>query len=406
MNPGRSPSPALSHPPVSPRPARARSLIDWAKHPGWRHFRFALCAFVAWRAALFLTSWVAWELLPHSSAFADQLPAPFGPDSYWDGWVRWDALHYHEIARRGYSRGDITPAFFPLFPHLARVVAWVVGDSWVALLLTANLGFLLGLWVFYRLALLKFDESGARRAVAMLLFFPASFFFGAAYSESVYFCCVAASFLFFERGDLRAAALCGALAALARSTGFLLMPAFLVALVARADDRPAGARFREALWLLAIPLGLAAFASLLWFEVGSFTAMLGAQESWGRRFMWPWDTIRSEAARVDWSFAGRDSAKMTRVVNLLGLALGWATVVPAWRRLGPAYAVFGALVLFLFLTTMWVEAGLRVVMSIPTVTLVLAASTTRRHVEHWVLFGFALALALLTARFVNGFWMT
>jgi hypothetical protein len=381
--------------------ARLRRLLELES---WRHFRYALFAFLVWRGALFAVGFAGYHLLPHDARNWGH-PEPFGEHAYWNGWCRWDGVHYAAIAKRGYQPSGIGPAFFPLYPYGARLLSLATGNVWAALLVSSHVHLLLGLWVFYRLALLKLDEVGARRAIAFLLAFPTSFFFGAAYSESCYFLFTAASFYFFERGKPLGAGAFGFFAALARPTGVLLLPALAAGSLFEVRERRRGEAL-SMLWLLLIPLGTLSYLGFLQFTVGSPMRTIEAQEAWGRFAAWPWETIVAEAQRVDWTFASRHDGQMVKALNLGCVAFVLASTPAMLRHLGPAHFVFALLTFLVFLSTAWVESAWRVALTVPGVTLATAAWARDRNAERWILFVSSLGLALATARFVNGYWMT
>ncbi|MGE5140912.1 MAG: mannosyltransferase family protein, partial [Rudaea sp.] len=59
-----------------------------------------------------------------------------------DMWVRWDAIHYLQIATSGYQPHSDNLAFFPLLPVLMRAVARLIdGNLMVAGLVISTLAF-------------------------------------------------------------------------------------------------------------------------------------------------------------------------------------------------------------------------------------------------------------------------
>ena len=78
-------------------------------------------------------------------------------------WGRWDAVHYIDIATKGYQGTDM--AFFPLYPFLIRVVGALAGNHLVAGLLVSNASFFFGLLFLYKLLEHEYDRGVARRAI-------------------------------------------------------------------------------------------------------------------------------------------------------------------------------------------------------------------------------------------------
>jgi len=118
----------------------------------------------------------------------------FGHDLGYTSWLsNWDGQWYKYIADRGYlylGAGGYGPqVFFPLYPLLGRLVAWVspargqlplIIVSWLA-----AWGFCLA-WMRY--AALRFApaQEGALWGLALILFWPPSYFLRVAYTESLY----------------------------------------------------------------------------------------------------------------------------------------------------------------------------------------------------------------------------
>ena len=107
--------------------------------------RDVLVTFVATRVAIIVIAELA-------SSMIGQRPASTSPHRHnplLAVWGRWDAVHYLDIARRGYFGTDM--AFFPLYPGAIRVVGSWIGNQLVAGLLISNAALFFGLLFFYKL---------------------------------------------------------------------------------------------------------------------------------------------------------------------------------------------------------------------------------------------------------------
>ncbi len=160
-----------------------------------------------------------------------------------DGLVRWDGGIYLSIAAGGYplaSHGGVAPAtaFFPAYPLLVRAVEFVVHNDHLAGVLVSNVAFLVALAYLYALARRESDRDTAARAVFYLAAAPAAVFFSAAYTESLFVACVAATFYHAGKGQWAPAALAAILASATRNTGFVL-----AAVIALEALHQAGVRF-------------------------------------------------------------------------------------------------------------------------------------------------------------------
>src|SRR5262245_7178252 len=149
------------------------------------------------RIALALIVWMSLRIFPRWPLYPAQYPDSFFPDHPWiDGWARWDAAHYVNLAQFGYGSDNPSPhgglGFFPLYSMLMRGLVEVFRISptpaHLALsgIIVANICFFLATPLFARLATDLVGESGARNAIVLLMVMPFSFFFNAAYSESLF----------------------------------------------------------------------------------------------------------------------------------------------------------------------------------------------------------------------------
>src|SRR5205085_9269424 len=105
--------------------------------------------------------------------------------------ARWDAVWYLGIAAHGYEHAASgQAAFFPLYPLLVRGLGELGGGSGGALLIASYLvslgAFGCALYLLYRLVELELGRRVARTALLLLALFPASLYFGAPYSESLF----------------------------------------------------------------------------------------------------------------------------------------------------------------------------------------------------------------------------
>jgi Dolichyl-phosphate-mannose-protein mannosyltransferase len=316
----------------------------------------------------------------------------------WDSFCRWDSGWYDRIARLGYveSRGQQSDVvFFPAFPYLARWFAPLFGSSWAAGLVVGNLAFLAALFFVHALAKERLGEEGGRRAVWLVLFYPASFFYSAFYTEGLFLLAVAGSFYYFERQRLLQASLFGALAALTRAAGIVLLPALFLGTLAR--EGWARAFSPRLLALVCIPLGLVAFMMLLDKSVGDPLAFMRGEAAFGCAPSLPWKTLYLAARNLH-------PANVIECLDLVA-ALGLlAVAVIAFRAKDVAQAVFTLGVVVLPLCAGRVRSMERYSACAVAVFLVLAVATRRRWAFRTVLLVFAALLTLQTTLFASWYW--
>lgn len=268
------------------------------------------------RLALEVVGWVALWRVP-GGVPPQPWPMPDAPGLL-EIWIRWDSQWFLEIARRGYWLRDGLPmpqAFFPLYPLLIRCLAPLSGGrAYIAGLIVANAGFLLGLAAFYSLVARMRGKAVAVRAATYLVLFPAGFYFSALYTEGLFLGLAAGAFYWAARERWALAGLCGMGAALTRNLGvFLFIPLAWEYLAARGLlPRAPGDPFRRlpplrllpqavgarAAWLLLILLGLALYMGYLFQSTGNPLAYVDAEHRWGRAVNYPWVGLRQAVANV------------------------------------------------------------------------------------------------------------
>jgi len=200
---------------------------------------------------------------------------------------RWDGRWYRMVAHGGYllvPGRQSDPAFFPLYPIMLRILH-AAGVGWgVTGPLLSNLGFLLGLVLFYRLSHEMFSEPLARRATTYLAIFPLSYVFSMTYPESVVLVLMLAAPLAALRGRWWLAAACAGAAALARPEGlFLVLPLAEIAWRQHRSLSPTRLGAAGAA-VLAPVAALASYSLYLGTVLHDPLAWSQAERAWGRQF--------------------------------------------------------------------------------------------------------------------------
>jgi len=201
-------------------------------------------------------------------------------------WYRWDAMWYLDISQRGYSYHPGTQssvAFMPLLPLLIKIGATLGFDPYWSGLLIPNLAFAVGLACFGRVAL-GVTESPATtwRACILLAAFPSSFFFSAAYPESLGLMLTAAALLAWRNHHPAKSAVALAASSAARLTAVSMSVGLVLEwaldLIRR---RPA----RHSAWLVAIAgtLGTALFFGYLALQFHDPFLHFKAHGAWLRK---------------------------------------------------------------------------------------------------------------------------
>jgi hypothetical protein len=369
---------------------------------GLRHSVFV---FLAVRVGVPLLSIVGVTLIePRRSPTLPVVPGwPIAPVSA--GWhnlmtalERQDAAWFLRIATHGYAHGDGSAAFFPLYPLAIHVVSWLPGVGPLgAALIVSNLAFLGALVVLHALSRLEgMSEGTARRTTLYLAIFPTAFFLLAPYSEAPFLLLSIATFWFARKDRWALAALMGALAALTRSIGVVLILALAVeALLQWRQGRALMPRLAGAAGVAAGP-----FLYFLYWQArfGDFWAPLHAQQNWGR-------TLSSPITTVRWALIYADPGTY-QLVDVLVVAIVLLAVVAGVRMLRPSYVVY-ALASLLVPLCYW--ASFRPLLSMPRLVAVifpafwvLALATERRWMPEPLVTGtFAAGYGILLVLFIN-----
>jgi hypothetical protein len=206
------------------------------------------------------------------------------------------------LAAGGYLQPpyDVSPAFFPLYPLLMRSFGELFGGPlslgalslWGVLISLAALPF--ALYFVYRIAEDSFGEQTAKRTILLLCFFPTTFFFNAAYTESLFLALSAACLWAVRvRKDLLLGCALAGFATATRNVGiFLMVP--LVYEWARGGMWRGSYGWWGGLGCLALaPSGLVWYAAYLWVRFGNPLLFYTEQQRWGREPTDPLSTLRN-----------------------------------------------------------------------------------------------------------------
>lgn len=313
---------------------------------------------------------------------------------------RQDAARFLAIATRGYDPADGSAAFFPLYPALIRAATTLPGLGPLgAALLISNACFAGALVMLHGLTRLEgMSRDAARLTVMLVAIFPTAFFLLAPYSEGPFLLASVTTFWFARRDRWALAALTGALAAVTRSVGVLLVLALAVEAVYRSrnDGRRLAPRLAAA---FAVALGPLLY--LMWWRLRSGDALAPwtAQQSWRREARPPWQTL-IDAVSAAWRYGGY------WLLDVVVVAVVLIAVVAGIRWLRAGYSVYAVASLALPLTYAWPTRPLlsmpRFVAVIFPVFWVMARAVERRRLpEPLVVAAFAGGYALLGALFVT-----
>lgn len=416
-------------------------------------------AFWASRLVVFLAGVVAVAQFGNRSVASiydpNGLTAPFGyfANLLVSPFARWDSSWYLAVAKWGYGpqRGGVALSppggvarmnFFPLYPALIRVAGWIVGSELIAGVLISLLAFAIALWLLYRLVELDFSAAVAEVTVLLMAFCPMAFFFSAIYTESLFTALSLAAIYNARRDHWLYAGLFGALAAVTRIEGVVLVvPLVMIAVwrwptsagSAAGEPSAGGVRARlkrpaiGAAWLALVPLALLAFLGYLALKYGAGLAPFKTQsEFWRHKRTWPFGATW-QGAKAAWNglrqlvqgpvppyrialYTGGPSFSAMQDLYLFGFLVAVvAAFVGGLRRLPPAYSAYTFLSLALPLSDPVTVSPLS---SIPRYAMVafplfiwVAQVVVRRRLTVQAVALGAVLLGLFTAEFATWLWV-
>ena len=315
-------------------------------------------------------------------------------------WGRWDAVHYLDVATKGYGGTDM--AFFPLFPLLIRILGALTGNHLIAGLLISNASFFFGLLYLYKLLEHEYDRTVARRAIFYVSIFPSAVFFSAVYTESLFFFLTVASFYYMREHKWWHAGAIGFLAALTRSEGVLLAVPFAIEWwgTYRTHLREGIA---SAVAVTLIPAGLLVYMAYLWVLRGDPLYFSHVQIHWNRHFAPPWVAFADAFTKVFHATAGQIVANEMLEIGFTLLMI--VVLIGGWRRLRPSYIAYMGLSILIPMST-------SSLMSMPRFALVLFpmfAILARWGEKPWInnaIVAFSLPLlGLFTVLFADWYWV-
>lgn len=242
---------------------------------------------------------------------------------------RWDAAHYIRLIEEGYqgyteNGQHLFLVFFPGYVWAARLLRLVIPSTALAGTVLSCLCYGGACCYLYRLAGEAYNGRVARDALLYMSLFPFSFFSGLVMTEGLFLLATTGACWYAWRGKWLAFGLFGALAALTRMTGLLVIVVGVIRLLEayRPLELPVGKSLGRC-WkplLLRLPLTLLpAAGTLLYLLLNSWVdgdpfAFVTHQEHWYQGYLWISQVVE---------YIGR------YLGDNLGSSFGWAVWVPA-----------------------------------------------------------------------------
>ena len=266
-------------------------------------------------------------------------------------WERFDSNWYLKIAERGYGSDDGSAVYFPLYPMLIRVITLPFGgDALPVALLISNAALVGVLFLLYQFSAEFVGVNGGRRAVVYLVIFPTAFFLFAAYTESVFLLLVMGSLYSARRHQWLIACVLGALAALTRLQGALLvLPLAYIWLTENFTVRSPRSHGkvelvtsnRMAPLLTGLPLLLIPAATFIFLGYTNLSLFSSYETQLHARFVPPWENLYAALVLIS-----NRTASYVDLLNLLVVVLLGVMCIAVWRKLPREFGIY-ALAMFL-----------------------------------------------------------
>jgi hypothetical protein len=354
------------------------------------------------------------------------------PYQWFEIWDQWDFGYYQKIAEFGYSGSDGSIAFYPLFPWLVRLVAYVSKSYLAAGFIVSGMASVVAAILLRRLVQLDYPASVAMRSVWFLLIFPTAYFLHIGYSEGLFLALALACILAARGERWWLAGLLGAFCWMTRATGAVLVPTLAVEAAQQYWARRKSCRHGAVspyqgpkggnasaqrrnydktrwsswnwqwLWIATVPAGFAVYLLINWTVSGDPFAFLQARKTlFEQSFALPLAGIR----QAIWAhYPTPQEAEMVGTQELFFVALGFVCTIISWIKLRPAYAMW--------ITGSWVlSASVTFFRSMPRYTLtmfpifILFALLARNRFWFGVLTAWSLLFfALFAVLFARGEW--
>jgi Gpi18-like mannosyltransferase len=284
-----------------------------------------------------------------------------------------DAFAYLGIAENGYvTEGDprFHIVFFPLLPHLIRVIEVLTGSYLAAGFVVSIIFSIVAALFAYELARMDMSRRNAMRAVKYIFIFPAAFFFLIPMTESLFLALSLMCIYFVRNKKWIIGCLCGALAAYTRSPGILLAVPVAIELVRElivyykvSDKRVFIGKLATAVaGLLIIPLGLLAYLYINYEVTGNaFQYSIYQKEHWSQELYLFFDTVRYQMEYAVRAFTEGNSRFFLGLwlPNLVAIFTALIVMLLGVKKLNPSYTAYFIVYFVLVVGPTWLLSAPR-----------------------------------------------
>jgi Gpi18-like mannosyltransferase len=237
---------------------------------------------LTWRVVLWIVAIIASFIFPLNPDFTP-VTSSFSWINIFNMWANFDGMHYLELAHYGYgsTHTQFLYVFFPLYPYL--ITNFIPENLLAGGLLISHLALIISFYYLYLLVKLDHTKKTALTTLVLILIFPVSFFFGAVYTESLFFLFVVLTFYSARKNHFIFASVFALLASITRFTGIFLWPALVVEiyLLNHKQIKQTLLDARIILVSLIPPLGLLSYLKFQYLKTGDPLYFINVQPDFG-----------------------------------------------------------------------------------------------------------------------------
>lgn len=392
---------------------------------------FIFLIFIVWRSVLFGLGAIADRFLEYKPTFpyADTLLTRYDLPRWVYSWANFDGVHYITITEKGYFGTGLVQAFFPFYPWLLRI-GYLATDKHLNTLL---FGLIVSNIATYIAAVVWFgflaDTLGRKKAwigLALFFCFPTALFWGAFYTESIFFAAVVGAFWAIRRQHWWLATLLTCIATSTRVVGIFLVPALFIEVWQQWQDIqdpqwkkvPFIKQFKifiQEHWRILLLLlwgsaGLVAYMIYLYFIFNDPLYFLHVQSEFGAgrqvgivvypQVAWRAIKILLTTDHTNWRY-------YTSVLEFLAGSLGLLGLLCAAKKTRISYVLF-SLGAFLLPTVTGTFSSMPryILVCFPLYLILIEVLAERKVIRALVFTVFILTLIINTFLFVQGYWLS
>ncbi len=319
---------------------------------------------------------------------------------------RWDGPHYIFIAQNGYVTTGVERFFIvfpPFYPLVIRSFNIIFNNPSLTAVIISNVLFVAACLVFYKLLRLDYSQDFSLFVVFLVCIFPTSYFFSAAYAESLFFLLFCLAMLSARKNQFLGAGLFAGLAVLTKPFGLIIWSAILIEWFINNKKIIS----LLTIFILMIVSG-GIYLLLNFYLFGNFFAFQKfLEENWYKTFAWPWtgilESFKRGVSTPEWSSYKIYAGLAETIVSILS----WLLVLFGLTKRAKirfSYAVCSFLGVLFFTSTSFILSSPRYLLSIPPIFILLGRIFNQKILKVlWAVLSITL-LFYLSGVFATGRW--